>query len=348
MQVQKNLLKYFDVRLLLEFLRLAGPLSPREWAFFIAKQSVHSSGADSFIVRYMSVTRPSDLGVYMARQRVLRVEVGAIHTGPMISTPMADLIQHRMARNDAARARRAENRRKEKQKQRGNGFFAKELVFDIDADDYDGRAGLRKCDCPGNKRVCDRCWPLVVTSARILDAILRHQMGFDHALWVFSGRRGVHCWVTGPQVCRLDETQRKSIATCIASFFDDSLSWKAVATSDTAASIEQAVRAGWPLLARRHGLSAVASSNDMWDRAAVLRPRIDEAVTAKTSHLIKLPFSPHPATHRFALPFDVWSDDALRSVDAISPTADSATFREKYDDARRCMQRFIVSVQGGS
>nr|XP_028949044.1 DNA primase small subunit-like isoform X2 [Malus domestica] len=116
--------------------------------------------------------------------------------------------------------------------QSGDNVFTpveRELIFDIDMSDYND---VRYC-CSGAD-VCLECWPLMTIAIKVIDTALRgrnfvncHLMyvwcnfvnlfsaddfGFSHILWVYSGRRGVHCWVCDGKARRLTNEQRAAIA----------------------------------------------------------------------------------------------------------------------------------------
>ncbi|KAK9867682.1 hypothetical protein WJX84_000552 [Apatococcus fuscideae] len=87
----------------------------------------------------------------------------------------------------------------------------RELVFDIDLTDYDD---VRTCGKEGH--ICSSCWPLMALAIQVLDQGLREDFGFQHVLWVYSGRRGVHAWVCDARARRLTDDQRSAIATYFA------------------------------------------------------------------------------------------------------------------------------------
>ena len=101
----------------------------------------------------------------------------------------------------------------------------RELVFDIDMTDYDE---IRTC-C-SDKKICKRCWGYIAAAVKVLDSALRgtpshsplfrsimvlmtDTFGYKHLLWVYSGRRGIHCWISDPAALDLNDEQRRALVT---------------------------------------------------------------------------------------------------------------------------------------
>ena len=92
--------------------------------------------------------------------------------------------------------------------------YGRELIFDVDAKDY---ARIRNCICK-ETQMCDTCWPFMVTAIHAMDFILRNYFNYFHLMWIFSGRRGIHCWVLDTDAAYLTDPMREGILALFQRF----------------------------------------------------------------------------------------------------------------------------------
>jgi DNA primase small subunit len=183
----------------------------------------------------------------------------------------------------------------------------KEIIVDIDWTDYDG---LRRC-CQGTA-VCRSCWRFISVAINIVDYTLRNDFGFVSLFWVFSGRRGVHCWVCDEAALSYTDDQR----VALVEYFD--------MAADVPVRPE---RMHLPLSEHPHPIirnmasefatyysyvvecnpnpTDITSSSESVRAEKMyrfIRPRLDKKVTMQIGHLLKSPWAVHPETGKVCVP----------------------------------------------
>lgn len=85
----------------------------------------------------------------------------------------------------------------------------REFVFDIDMDDY---SEVRRCCENGKaKTLCTRCWPFLHVAIQVIRKACKDLFGFEKLLFVFSGRRGIHCWIADKRARLLTSKARQAV-----------------------------------------------------------------------------------------------------------------------------------------
>ena len=147
---------------------------------FFSRREFSFTIADDIYIRYQSFRTKEEMTSAIMKRNPHKIDIGAV-----FSAPPKD---HNTINPSAFKT------------------VERELVFDIDMTDYDD---IRTC-CSG-ANICLRCWPYMTMAIKVVHEILREDFGFEHILWVYSGRRGVHCWVCDQKARQLSNEARTAI-----------------------------------------------------------------------------------------------------------------------------------------
>lgn len=151
--------------------------NPSERDFLLRREFSFVLEGDVFC-RYKSFKGPEDLREALIQEKPIRYEIGAVYDKPP---------KHKGFRGT-------------------QDALDKEFIIDIDMNEYDR---VRTC-CFGST-VCKKCWKFLVVACKSIYKGLNLSFGYKHMLWVFSGRRGIHCWVCDANARRLNNARRKSV-----------------------------------------------------------------------------------------------------------------------------------------
>lgn len=167
----------------------------------------------------------------------------------------------------------------------GDRATRREFVLDVDINDYD-----RVCCASDDPNVCERCWTLLRGAAIVGEHLLRSLLGVTRTVWMFSGRRGLHCWVFDRRVLALDNDSRRQMLELL---------------TGPLARCDVHVRRMCAQTYAEYIRGTVTDLDLAIDRAF---PRFDSSVSKTTNHLLRMPFSVHGTSGCVVVPIDTDTD----------------------------------------
>lgn len=147
--------------------------SKREWSFTLNVQG------EEVYMRYQSFANQDELSAAVRKRNPQKIDIGAVFT----HAPK----DHKTVKNFSTAQR--------------------ELVFDVDLTDYDT---VRTC-CTGAD-ICRKCWKFMNMAVKVMDCGLKDDFGFEYVSWFYSGRRGVHAWISDESARMLSNEGRSAVA----------------------------------------------------------------------------------------------------------------------------------------
>lgn len=183
-----------------------------------------------------------------------------------------------------------------------NPVVGKQLVFDIDLDNYKQRT----C-CGAEKKQCGECWKFARIGWRILVFLLEREFGFKHFLPIFSGRRGVHLWVLDLEAFSLTDAQRKAVL--------DRVSLNMALIMKNPNAMDAYTELILPFFQREFAARAPCACRDqqvhMRHVLEYVWPRLDRKVTIETTHLTRMPLSIRDDTGAVCWVLSEYRDDPI-------------------------------------
>merc|ERR1712004_258825 len=192
--------------------------------------------------------------------------------------------------------------------------------------------------------------------------------GFEHLLWVYSGRRGVHCWVADESSRKLSQAARTAIAEYLSIVKGGENQIKKVALHQT---IHPSVTKAIDITKGYFETYALEDQDFLGDEEKISKlgehkvsncaneimlqytyPRLDVNVSKGINHLLKSPFCVHPKTGRVCVPMDVnrieeFDPLTVPTVSNLCDELNQKTASEeeiKVKDYRHCSLKDCVAI----